>query len=77
MENLLTTSGLFGGILLLYSILLFIIARLARDNSVMDIAYGPAFLVTGAGALYITDAPAPLAAIIVGCIAAWAIRLGS
>lgn len=48
-----------------------------RDNSVMDIAYGPAFLLSTAGALYLTGTHALLPTIIVGCIAAWAIRLGS
>jgi len=77
MENLLTTSGLVGGLLLLYSVVVFIIARLFRDNSVMDIAYGPAFLVGTAGALYLSGTAALLPTIMIGCIAAWAIRLGS
>ena len=77
MENLLITSGLVGGILLIYSVLIFCIARLCRDNSVMDIAYGPAFLLAGAGALYLSNAFATLPAVMVGCVAAWAIRLGS
>jgi len=77
MENLLTTSGLVGGLLLLYSVVVFIIARLFRDNSVMDIAYGPAFLVGTAGALCLSGTTALLPTIMIGCIAAWAIRLGS
>ena len=77
MENLLTTGGLLVGILLIYSIIIFIIARICRDNSVMDIAYGPAFLIASAGTLYLTNAFEPLPAVVVGCIAAWAVRLGS
>jgi steroid 5-alpha reductase family enzyme len=77
MENLLTTSGLLVGILLMYSVIIFLIARISRDNSVMDIAYGPAFLVASAGALYLGDTFELLPAVIVGCIAAWAVRLGS
>lgn len=77
MENLLTTSGLLVGILLIYSVIIFLIARITRDNSVMDIAYGPAFLAASAGALYISDAFELLPTVVVGCIAAWAVRLGS
>jgi len=77
MENLLTTSGLVFGILLIYSVIVFFIARIRRDNSVMDIAYGPAFLIGSGGALYLSGTYALLPAIVVGCIAAWAIRLGS
>jgi steroid 5-alpha reductase family enzyme len=77
MENLLITSGLVGGILFIYSILIFIIARITRDNSVMDIAYGPAFLIASGGALYLGNIYELLPAVMVGCIAAWAIRLGS
>lgn len=77
MENLLTTSGLLGGILIIYSVFIFIIARIFRDNSVMDIAYGPAFFVASAAVLYLTNSSELLPTIVVGCIAAWAIRLGS
>ena len=77
MENLLTTGGLLGGILIAYSVFIYIIARICRDNSVMDIAYGPAFLVASAGTLYLTDTFELLPAVVVGCIAAWAVRLGS
>ena len=77
MENLLTTSGLVGGLLLIYSVLVFIIARLLRDNSVMDIAYGPAFFTSTIGAAYITGTTTLLPTIIIGCIGAWSIRLSS
>lgn len=77
MENLLTTGGLLGSILVAYSVVIFIIARIFRDNSVMDIAYGPAFLVAVSGTLYITDSFELLPTVMTGCIAAWAIRLGS
>ncbi len=77
MENLLTTSGLLVGILLIYSVVIFFISRIAHDNSVMDIAYGPAFLVASAGALYLSDTIELLPTVVIGCIAAWAVRLGS
>jgi len=77
MENLLTMSGLMAGSLLGYSVCIYLIARLKRDNSVMDIAYGPAFLVAAGGTAYLTGTEALLPTIMIGCIAAWAIRLSS
>jgi len=77
MENLLTTSGLVGGLLLIYSILVFIIARILHDNSVMDIAYGPAFFTSAIGAAYLTDTTTLLPAVVIGCIGAWSVRLSS
>lgn len=77
MENLLIMSGVVGALLLLYSVIVFFIARIFHDNSVMDIAYGPAFLVGTAGAAYLTDTYELLPAVVIGCIAAWSIRLGS
>jgi len=77
MENLLIISGIVAALLLLYSVVVFLVARIARDNSVMDIAYGPAFLFAAAGTAYLTETFELLPAIIIGCIAAWAIRLGS
>jgi len=77
MENLLITSGLVGGLLLIYSIIVFIIARLLHDNSVMDIAYGPAFFISTFGAAYLTHTTNLLPAVLIGCIGAWAVRLSS
>lgn len=77
MENLLTTGGLLGSILLMYSVIIFIIARLCRDNSVMDIAYGPAFFTAAIGTVYLTNTTELLPAVIVGCVGAWSFRLSS
>lgn len=77
MENLLIISGVMGLLLLIYAGCIFIIARVFRDNSVMDIAYGPAFLVSTGGTLYLTQTYELLPAVVVCCIAAWAVRLGS
>ena len=63
--------------LIIYSAGIFIISRFLRDNSVMDIAYGPAFLFAAAGTLVYTESYALLPAIVTSCIAAWAIRLSS
>jgi len=77
MENLLTTSGLLGGILLIYSVLIFVVARIARDNSVMDIAYGPAFFVAAIIGAYVIGTDGMLPAVIIGCIGVWSFRLSS
>lgn len=77
MELLLVNSGIVASLLVIYSVFVFAIARFTHDNSVMDIAYGPAFLFASGGALLLTETYALLPAVIVGCIAAWAIRLGS
>lgn len=39
--------------------------------------YGPAFLFSSAGTLYLTETFAVLPTLLVGCITAWSIRLGS
>jgi len=75
MENLLTVSGLVALLLILYSIFAFLLARLLHDNSVMDILYGPAFLVSTAGTAYMSGTFALLPAVVVGCIGLWATRL--
>ena len=77
MELLLINTGIFAALLIIYSIGIYFVARIFRDNSVMDIAYGPAFLFASAGAVYLTQNFSLLPTIVVGCIAAWSIRLGS
>lgn len=77
MENLLIMSGIVALLLVLYSVIIFFVARMFHDNSVMDIVYGPAFLISTAGAAAITETFDLLPAIVISCIGAWAIRLGS
>lgn len=77
MENILINAGVVACLLAIYSIIVFFIARLKRDNSVMDIAYGPAFFVATFGAATLTNNSELLPSVIIGCIGAWAIRLGS
>lgn len=77
MESILINGGIVGCLLIIYSVIIFFIARLKRDNSVMDIAYGPAFFISTFGAATLTNNTELLPSVIVGCIGAWAIRLGS
>lgn len=76
-QILLINSGIALSLLLIYSVIIFLIARLRRDNSVMDIAYGPAFFFAIAGTAYFTSTLSLLPAVIIMCIGVWAARLSS
>ncbi len=54
---------------------IFLIALALKDNSVMDIFYGPVFLTAALLYLTLTDIGGLLPYIIASCIALWAIRL--
>lgn len=75
LEMLLVHTLLFGVIILLYGSVLFIIASLRSDNSIMDIAYGPAFLVGALGSMYITNHYTPLTLLITAILLLWSTRL--
>lgn len=75
-ELLATNTGIVACLLFLYSVLIFFVARTLHDNSVMDIAYGPAFFISTLGALLLTQTYALLPAVVVACIGIWALRLG-
>lgn len=75
MELLFVNVGIVWCFLLVYVTKVFIVAQLRHDNSVMDIAYGPAFLFASIGTLVATSWYAPLPIIITVCIGIWAIRL--
>jgi steroid 5-alpha reductase family enzyme len=74
-EILLTHLTLFGSIILLYGIIIFVIASRIKDNSIMDIAYGPAFLVGAMGSTFITEHFTPLSLLITAVIFIWSMRL--
>lgn len=75
LELLLTHVGIVWCFLLLYVTKVFIIAQVRRDNSIMDIAYGPAFLFAAGGTLLVTGWYAILPLLMTVCIGAWAARL--
>lgn len=75
MENLLVNTFTFGGILLIYVTIVFLIAQLKHDNSVMDIAYGPAFFVAAVGTLIMTQTASALPLLMTALIGAWSLRL--
>lgn len=73
--NLLTPFETFGTFLFLYICVVFIIAQIRRDNSVMDIAYGPAFFVSALATVWWIGAISPFPLLIAGLVGIWAMRL--
>lgn len=74
-SDLLVNMGTFGVILLVYVTIVFCIAQWQRDNSVMDIAYGPAFFMSALGTLWWTGTVLFLPLLITGGLALWSTRL--
>jgi len=77
MELLFVHVLLFALIILLYVTTVFLIASIIKDNSIMDIAYGPAFLIGAIGSMFITHHTTPLSLLITAIIFAWSIRLST
>jgi steroid 5-alpha reductase family enzyme len=74
-QILLINSWITLSILITYSVLIFLVARIRKDNSVMDIAYGPAFFTAAIATAYFTNTEGLLPAVLIGCIALWSLRL--
>jgi steroid 5-alpha reductase family enzyme len=77
MEFILVQIGIVGFLLLLYVSIIFLLAQWKEDNSIMDIAYGPAFLFSIGGAIILTQTYALLPILLLTCIALWSIRLST
>lgn len=76
MELLFANFGIIWCFLLFYVTTVFVVAQLRHDNSIMDIAYGPAFAWAALGAVTATAAwSAALPLLLIGCIGVWAARL--
>jgi len=75
LEMVLVHTLLFGSIILLYSSIVFLIAILRQDNSIMDIAYGPAFFIGALGSILLTNHFTPLSFLILIIILMWSTRL--
>lgn len=74
-EILLVNMSVFGAVLLVFVICIYLIACLKSDNSVMDIAYGPAFFCSAIATSFITEIYAPISMFILGAIGIWSTRL--
>jgi len=77
MEHLLIYSSVVASILLAYLTLVFVLALIKRDNSIMDIAYGPAFFVCLLGAALVFDTSSELLTVVLLCIGLWSVRLST
>ncbi len=76
MEPLVFNITVFALVLLIIVTLVFIFSQFKKDNSIMDIAYGPIFFITGLTTLLLTQNFPPLSIIIISAIALWSLRLG-
>jgi steroid 5-alpha reductase family enzyme len=74
---LLVNFGIVACILALFSVIVFLLARFFCDNSVMDIAYGPAFFVGIATAQYFIGTSSPVITFVMLAIAIWSVRLST
>ncbi len=74
-DSLLINILTYGIFLLGYVTVVFFIAQLRRDNSVMDIAYGPAFIVSALLTLWWTMERDLLPVLMAGLMGIWAVRL--
>ncbi len=74
-ENLLVNTCVFGSILLIYVSTVFLISQLKRDNSLMDIAYGPSFFVSALVMAMLLHTTNVLPLLVLGLTGVWATRL--
>jgi steroid 5-alpha reductase family enzyme len=73
--TLLVHTLVFATVLLVLVTGVFIVAQLKRDNSVMDIAYGPLFFLTAMGTLFFTSGVSATAFLLTGLTGLWSMRL--
>jgi len=77
MEPLVFNSVVFFSFLWLVVTLVFFVAQIKKDNSIMDIAYGPIFFVTALATYIYTASTSFLAVIILAATFIWSTRLGT
>lgn len=75
MITLLTTAGIFSCIILLCTSTVFLIATGLRNNSIMDIAYGPIYLVAAFVTSYLTNSFGLGTLLILTLLSFWSTRL--
>ncbi len=68
--------GVYSLVLLILATTVFLAASLKQDNSIMDIVYGPLFLVATSATILLLNLFHPLAYIVLGLVALWSLRLG-
>lgn len=75
MELLFVNFGIAACVLLIYVTIVFVVAQALQDNSVMDIAYGPAFFVTALTGVIMTNSTDFFTLALMTAIGLWAVRL--
>ena len=75
MDTLLTVAIPYLWSIWTFLTVLFFIALIRADNSLMDIAYGPTFTIAAWSTILYTETTEPLPLIIAGFITLWALRL--
>lgn len=76
-DTLFFNIALYLGIILSLTTVLFFIAQYKKDNSIIDIVYGPLFVTAALAAIIISSTTSLLPIIICGLMGLWALRLGS
>jgi steroid 5-alpha reductase family enzyme len=74
-EQIFVYGGIFTVVVLLQSAALFLLMQLKRDNSLIDIAYGPLFFTSSLITLFLLNHTGIQALLITSLIGAWSIRL--
>ena len=75
--TLFTVNFLVVAVLILIIVsIIFVLAQLLRDNSIIDIFYGPIFFLTAFLFLVVTGTSSTLPVIIIICLGLWSMRLG-
>ena len=75
METLLVSFGIYFCLVITLATGVFILMQLKRDNSLMDIAYGPLFFIAAVLSLWLTNTTDTLPVLITLATGVWAIRL--
>ncbi len=62
-------------ITLMFFTIIFVIAQIVKDNSIVDMFWGSGFVIGSLSTLFITPSPTPLSLILVAFIVLWGVRL--
>ena len=77
MDILLITLSIYSTIVVMLVTAVFLLAHIIRDNSIMDIWYGPIYALATWTTLFLTDSANPTTITIAFLVSLWALRLGS
>ena len=75
MDVLIVNSGIYACVVLMITTVMFVVMQLRRDNSLIDIAYGPTFFLSAVAAMVLTGTYRTLPFIITAALGLWALRL--